>query len=159
MGQRGEITYGKQITSSVHATSGKHVQRLVEVVLGLNDLVHDLELQHGSRIVDGRVQIDLAILGSLLKEILDDEPTFQCSHDALAELFRWREDQRPEIRHPRWDGQQRYVFVLGEGTVHEALKATVLAAIHYSLGVLRQSHAADAARGTELFLSSKTIEW
>ena len=112
----------------------EHVRRLLRIAGTIEPLVHDIELLHGSRVVDNHVQINLTVFGSVLRTFLGD-PTFRGSHDDLAELFRWDNDRGYNIKHPRWDGQQRYVFQLwGGGTVQKELEKIVKIALTYWSG-------------------------
>ena len=48
--------------------SQDHVRRLGQILEALAALVSLLEAQRGVRVEDGRVQVDLAIFGQILKE-------------------------------------------------------------------------------------------
>ena len=92
----------------LHAASERKtkVDRLApqECVRHLRLVVADPALLR-HRTVHDRVQLDLAALGDQLQG-------FRCSHRALAELFRQRDDQELKIKQIRWDKQRLYVYTV-----------------------------------------------
>ena len=110
-----------------HAASErkKKADRLVpqECVRRLQLIVRDPALLR-QRTVHDRVQLDLSALSDQLQG-------FRCSHRALAELFRQREDQELKIKQTRWDKQRLYVLELDE---HQGPAEAAEAAIVYWSG-------------------------
>ena len=73
----------------------RRLRRVLDVLVALASV-----LDGRSRVVDGRVQLDLAALGPALKEQLG-EPGFKTIYRDLAELFRCSDDRPLEIMRPR----------------------------------------------------------
>ena len=114
--------YARMVTPSDQV---RRLRRVLDVLVALASV-----LDGRSRVVDGRVQLDLAALGPALKEQLG-EPGFRTIYRDLAELFRCNDDRPLEIIRLRWDGQRRLVFVLGEGPLQRALEEAAEAALDY----------------------------
>ena len=75
------VTYARMTTPQDHA------RRLGLVLEALVSLVSLLEAQRGFRIENGRVQVDVAVFGQILKERFR-ERSFRHGREGLAELFR-----------------------------------------------------------------------
>ena len=97
----------------------RRLRRILDVLVALTSV-----LDGKSRVVDGRVQLDLSALGPALKEQLN-ERGFRGGRDALAELFRC------QVIHTLRDEQHCHVFVLGEGPLRRALEEAVEAALDH----------------------------
>ena len=69
----------------------RRLERIVDETT-TEELAQRIEQENGSRVVDGRVQLDLAVLGAVL-----GRHGSRLSRGALAELFRWHDDRKPEI--------------------------------------------------------------
>ena len=122
--RRGSNNYTRMVTPSDQV---RRLRRVLDVLVALASVLEDR-----SRIVDGRVQLDLAALGPALKRQLN-ERGFRGGRDALAELFRCSDDRPLEITSTHWDGQRCYVLVLGEGPLRRALEEATEAALdHWS---------------------------
>ena len=76
--------YARMVTPSDQV---RRLRRVLDVLVALASVLEDR-----SRIVDGRVQLDLAVLGHVL-----GRHGSRLSRGALAELFRWHDDRKPEI--------------------------------------------------------------
>ena len=91
------------------------------------ELAQHIEQENGSRVVDGRVQLDLSVLGTVL-----GRHGSRLSRGALAELFRWHDDRRPEIHRPYWGEQRHYVFILrGDPDLRQELAELISSALQY----------------------------
>ena len=104
----------------------RRLERIVNETTAM-ELAQLIETENGSRVVDGRVQLDLAVLGAVL-----GRHGSRLSRGALAELFRWHDDRKPEIIHTTWDMQYHYVFILrGDPDLRQELAELIsLAKIH-----------------------------
>ena len=111
--------YARMVTPSDQV---RRLRRVLDVLVALASV-----LDGRSRVVDGRVQLDLSVLGTVL-----GRHGSRLSRGALAELFRWHDDRRPEIHRPYWGEQRHYVFILrGDPDLRQELAELISSALQY----------------------------
>ena len=104
----------------------RRLERIVDETTA-EELAQRIEQENGSKVVDGRVQLDLAVLGHVL-----GRHGSRLSRGALAELFRWHNDRRPEIHHTKWERYNHYVFILrGDPDLRQGLAELISSALQY----------------------------